>query len=437
MKRFGIGITLLGVVVISLYVLQEYRNGEAADMKTASTFVVSRGPIRSAVATTGRVIANLDVEIKCKASGKITQLPFNVSDQVKKGDLLVELDPVDEQRFVNQAQATLEASKTQLEQARKNHEIAALNLQAEKKRAEANVRSLKARLADVAGKAKRARQSLETGILSPQECESAEALLAQTQAELDTARTRYDDLESAKVTLDVREQDIALAQSRVQLDQSRLDDALQRLEDTKVYSPINGVVTARNAQVGQIISSGISNIGGGTTMLTLADLSKIFVVASVHESDIGRVQVEQSATVTADAFPNQTFTGSVVRIGTKGINQFNVVTFEVHVEITDASKYLLRPEMTTNVDILLAEESDALLIPAEALARRENKQVVRVVGNDGETQERAVEVGITDGISYQVLAGLAQGDVVVANSDLAQSKWSAESQRTGRPLPSI
>ena len=93
--------------------------------------------------------------------------------------------------------------------------------------------------------------------------------------------------------------------------------------------------------------------------------------------------------------------------------------------------------MTTNVDILLAEESDALLIPAEALARRENKQVVRVVGNDGETQERAVEVGITDGISYQVLAGLAQGDVVVANSDLAQSKWSAESQRTGRPLPSI
>ena len=82
---------------------------------------------------------------------------------------------------------------------------------------------------------------------------------------------------------------------------------------------MDGVVTDRKVQTGTIIASGVSNVGGGTTILTLSDLSRIYVLASVDESDIGKVQVGQPATITVDAYPSMQFAGKVVRIASKGV----------------------------------------------------------------------------------------------------------------------
>ncbi|MFN4151084.1 MAG: efflux RND transporter periplasmic adaptor subunit, partial [Candidatus Sericytochromatia bacterium] len=109
--------------------------------------------------------------------------------------------------------------------------------------------------------------------------------------------------------IDIKQKDIESARARLKADQISLLNAKQRLDDTQVYSPIEGVITERNVQVGQIISSGISSTNGGTTVLKVSDLSKIFVMVNVDESDIGKIVENQKATITVDAYRNKKFDG--------------------------------------------------------------------------------------------------------------------------------
>ncbi|MBW2194576.1 MAG: biotin/lipoyl-binding protein, partial [Deltaproteobacteria bacterium] len=108
----------------TLAVLLQKKANVTAETPQWSTAQVEKGPIRLSVSCTGRVVSNLDVEIKCKASGEVVKLPFDISDQVKKGDLLVELDPVDELRMVNQAKISLASSHARLTQSKVNLQTA-------------------------------------------------------------------------------------------------------------------------------------------------------------------------------------------------------------------------------------------------------------------------------------------------------------------------
>lgn len=391
------------------------RPASASAGTAPTTAKVERGSVRLAVASTGRVVSNLDVEIKCRASGEVRRLPKDVSDPVKAGDLLFELDPTDMQRNVDRAKAAL---------------------------AEAGARAKYARV-----KASRLKQTLDQDLSSRDEYEAADAAALQAEAQAESVR-------------------IALA------------DAEQQLGYTRVVSPIDGVVSARNIQIGQIIASGINNVGGGTSALTISDLSRIFVVASVDESDIGRVAGGQRVTVTADAFPGRRFAGRVVQIATKGASASNVVTFDVKIEVLDpqepsapaeaparrdpgrdagearsgpgpaagrdrggsfggeSSKSLLKPEMTANVEIVAVEKDDVLLVPAEAVSRQRGKRNVQVIASPGAApQEREVEVGINDGTKVEVLRGLSEGETVVLNK-AADSKWTGgQGSRQGGPPP--
>ncbi len=387
------------------------------------TTAVMRGDVRLAVACTGRVVANLDVDIKCKASGEITRLPFDVSDEVKKGDLLLELDPVDEQRVLNQAEVKLAASEARLVIAQQNLAIAESDLATARRRAEASLQSARARATDTRAKADRMKQLLAKELCSQEEADTAETSAVQAAADLIAAQVAMDELKTQEEALELQRQDIVLAQTQVDSDTVALTQARDRLADTKVVSPIDGVVVARNVQVGQIIASGVSNVGGGTTVLTLSDLSHLYVLASVDESDIGKVAVGQEAIVTADAFPGKTFSGKVVRIATRGLMESNVVTFEVKIEVTGKDRPLLKPEMTANVEIVAAERFDVLTAPAEAVIRKGRQRFATVV-KGGRHEERAVEVGISDGLTTEIVSGLAEGETVVVHGGGADSRWS-------------
>jgi HlyD family secretion protein len=196
---------------------------------------------------------------------------------------------------------------------------------------------------------------------------------------------------------------------------------------------MDGVVASRNVELGQIISSAISNVGGGTTVLTLSDLSRVFVLVSVDESDIGKVQLGQKAVVTADAYPGKFFDGKVVRIATRGVNLSNVVTFEVKMEVIAEAKSMLKPEMTANVEITAAEMDDTLLVPAEAVVRKaRGKKFVTVVRDDGTKEEVPVEIGISDGTKTEITKGLDVGQTVVDYKGQSDSKWSG-GQKSGGP----
>jgi RND family efflux transporter MFP subunit len=382
------------------------------------------------------VVSNLDVDIKCRASGEVKKLPFDVSDKVKTGDLLFELDPTDMQRVVDRAKAALAQSQARLASARQNLVVAEAQLAVDRKKADASLKSVESRAGYARLKANRVKQTLEQHLSSQDEYDAANDAANQAEADLTTARVHLEDLKVAEQTIELRRQEVRLAEAQVDADKVALADAQQQLGYTRVVSPIDGVVSARNVQMGTIIASGISNVGGGTTALTVSDLSRLFVIASVDESDIGKVAGGQKVTVTADAFAGRRFAGQVVQIATRGVNASNVVTFDVKIEVLSDNKALLKPEMTANVEVVAAEKADVLLVPVEAVARQRGKQTVQVVAAAGAAPaEREVETGINDGTKVEILKGLAEGETVVLNK-AADSRWKGGNQqpRPGGPM---
>lgn len=438
MKKFIVILLLACAVVGGVYYLAHKRARANVSSPELTVIEVERGPIILSVSTTGRVVANREVEIKCKASGEVTRLPYDVSDRVRKGDLIVELDPVDEQRMVKQAEVSLSASQARLAKARQTLLVAEKNLASQRKRAEAALKSAEARAEDARAKSDRMKHLLEKEFTSQERWDTAETAAIQADGDLENARTRIEELETEELSLELKRQDVRLAEAEVKLDEIALLNAQQRLQDTRVFAPIDGVVSTRNVEIGRIIASGISNVGGGTTVLTLADLSRLFILASVDESDIGKVEVGQTATITVDAFPETVFSGQVMRTATKGVNTSGVVTFEAKVEVLGQNRSLLRPEMTANMDIVIAQKEETLLIPTEAVSHRGQQHVALVIKENGATEERPVEVGISDGINLEIINGLSEGESVVVAEGEAESRWRNRSQRTrsrGSPGP--
>ena len=429
MKKILIIVILSVVIITGGYFWSHNR----ADVKTVtpqwSTAKVEKGPIRVAVSCTGTVVPNLDIEIKCKASGEVVKLPVDISDEVIKGALLVELDPADEQRKLKQAKISLSSSQAQLSQKKVDLGIAENELKIERKRGEATFKSAKASSKDANAKAKRVRQLFEKKLASQEDKETAETAAIEAEVVLENARIRMEELAIKEQELEIKRQDVKLAEAQVETDKINLSLAEQCLKDTKVFSPIDGVVSERNVQIGQIISSGISNVGGGTRVMVISDVIRLFILASVDESDIGKVELGQKVIITADALPERGFLGKVERIAAKGIEISNVVTFEVKIEVLGKDRSLLKPGMTANVEIIVAEKENVLLVPSEAVLRKKREHVVGVMKDDGSVEERFVRTGISDGVVTEIISGLHQGEIVAYRRGEARSRWRTDQSR--------
>lgn len=399
-----------------------------ADLVSAK---VTRGAVVQSVAATGRVVSNLDVDIKCKASGEVITLPYDVSDSVEKDQVVVQIDPIDEQRSVAIATVTLARSQAKLEQSKIALNVARQSLDNSKERVKANLDLANAKVKDAEAKAKRRRELLTRNLGTQEEYDTAETAAAAARAEVATLVVQQKELETQKVELDIKDRDVTLADEQVKSDKIALEMANKRLTDTTVKAPISGVVSSRAVQKGQIISSGITNVGGGTAVLTLSDLSRIFVLASVDESDIGRVRLDQPVDITVDAHPGMKFSGNVVRIATKGVNVSNVVTFEVKIEVTGENKKLLKPEMTANVQIIQQRKENVLLVPVQAVIRKEgDKRFVTVQKEAGGSEQRPVEVGISDASQMEIASGLEEDETVLYRKNEQESSW----RRGGPPM---
>ncbi|MGA3066778.1 MAG: efflux RND transporter periplasmic adaptor subunit [Tepidisphaeraceae bacterium] len=421
----GMWIAAAVVVAAGGFYYRHVRQVQAAAAASSDVVhaVAEIGNISQNVATTGLVISNLDVQIKCQASGQVIKFPFDVSDHVKSGDLLLQVDPTDERRMADQAQAAVAISQAKLQEAKLNATVAELDLQTATEQAESNLQSAQIKATNLQNKADRQQQLLLQKLAAPEDYETAQTDAAAAAADLQTAKIAKEQLKSQAASVEVKKQDVVLAEAQLQSDQIALANALQQLSYTTVSAPMDGVVADVEVELGTIISSAIENVGGGTTVMTLSDLSKIFVNASVDESDIGDVRVGQRAVITADAYPGKTFDGSVVRIATQGVNNSNVVTFTVKIEVTSDNKELLKPQMTTNVQIIEAQDNNVVIIPSAAVVRREGKFTVSVVKPDGSTEDRDVEVGINDGTSAEIASGLQPGETVVVHRADANGRW--------------
>lgn len=376
-KKILLSLVLLTAIVIGFFAF----GGGEDDQPPVRTAKVERGTLSILAAASGIVEAAIQVDVKSRASGEVIEIPVEPGDTVSQGDLLVKLDPEDEENNLRDA------------------ELAAAAARARESQASAAVASARAAAADEAAKLARRRGALRAKLISEEEFASAATASDVAAKNVDQ---RSADLRSARIERERAE--ISIAEAR------------RRLKETIIRSPITGTVISVGVELGTIVASGISNVGGGTSLLTVADLSKLYVMVALDEASIGLVKPGQKANIRIDAFPETVFPGFVDLITPLGVKEANIVTFAVRVGVTGDEAKLLLPGMSADVEIITKEHRDVLLIPASSLrtdtseARGRGGRTRYVLLESGE--KRVVKTGETDGASVIVIEGLAEGEVI-------------------------
>ncbi len=344
------------------------------------TTTVKRGTITEVAALSGTVTANKTVEVKSRASGTVIEVAAGSGSKVKKGDLLVKLDPVDEKRAVALATVALDSSKSRLAQSDASRELTELQLAEAKAKYEAR------------------KKAALTGSVTEEEVRAAE-----------------NEVKLAEVNLKMRKAEVAAATTAVTTATLTLEDANKRLDETTIVSPIDGTVLSFSVQVGNIVSSPISNVGGGVVLCVLGDLSVLHVMGSLDEADVGRVKPKMEVQIKVDAFPDRTFEGRVAAVAPQGKNESNVVTFDLDVVITDKKFAMLMPGMSADLQVIVNKVEDTLIVPVTAVRAEGRKQ--SVLSAAGETI--AIKIGPSDGQNVAVSEGVKEGDEIVLNNQRA------------------
>ena len=280
---------------------------------------VERRNIVVSASASGAIEPVLTVDVKSKASGEIIGMNVQTGDDVKAGQLLASIDPRIPHNNLAQAQANLAVAHAQLSNA-------------------------KAQLArsDTLFKAQ-----------------------AITQTEYDTAKLDYANANAAVIRA-----------------QSDLENARDRMTDTKLQAPLAGTIIAKNVELGTVISSPTTDVGGGTVLFKMANLDTVQIRALVDETDIGKVQPGLLASISVDAYPNRPFEGAVLKIEPQATVQQNVTMFNVLVRIPNPN-HLLKPGMNTEVEIHVGQRQNALAVPNAALrTQRDVASAAQVLGLD-------------------------------------------------------
>lgn len=379
------------------------RKETAAVPGDAELFTVARRPLSSSVAALGAVKAQVGAEVKVGAriSGRVQRLHANIKDQVRKGQVIAELEKADLEALVAQSRADArfaEAKRTALD------ELYPKDLA----RADTDVSRWEATVALARKDLDRQRTLLARTITSQIEVDRAQEALAVSDAQLLAARAGLD-----QVRVQYAE-NVKQAQAELERDRAALANAEVQLSYALIRAPISGVVGSVSTQEGETVAAGLN----APTFVTIIDLGRLQVEAYVDEVDIGKVKVEQRAVFTVDAFPADDFTGRVMAIYPKATIQDNVVKYVVAIDIVSPYEGQLRPEMTTNVTIQL-DARQVLAIPSNAVQREGGKHYV-MVWEKNRAVRREVRLGWKDGAWTEVADGLAEGQQILVEGPAAE-----------------
>lgn len=353
---------------------------------------VERGTIARSVVAVGQVEPLSRVAVKSKANGIIQALLVDVGDGVEEGQVLAELDKEYLDAQVREARARKEAEDANLEVARATE-------------AKARIEVVSPEVEFVRREYERVKALVEDRIAS-------------TQA-LDDAGKAYELAVNRRQLLEAALQSAAAsvtqARARVAAAQAALDLAEENRKHATIRSPIRGVVLTRDTEVGDAVSS-ILNLGSAATLImTLGDMSSVYVEGQIDEVDMGKIQVGMPVRTTVESFPGETFAGAVTRLAPMGRRKDNVTTFAVRVSIANPAGRL-RANMSANAEVVLEERNQARLIPEAALLYdREGQASVHLRDATSKRGFRAtpVRLGISNGQRREILDGLEEGQELV------------------------
>jgi len=384
----GAFVVLLVVGVFSVRIAFS-ANNEIDPSKLAP---VERGDIARSVVATGKIEPLAKVELKSKASGIVKQIFVDYGDTVHEGQVLVELDKAELQARMREARATLLAAQAAQEAAQASYERNKVEA------AGPDIPFLKNNL-------DRASKLHDEGLIALSLLEDADkayqlALNKQTAALSNVAVTKAE---------------VARARAQVAQAQAALERADEDLRNSTIVSPMNGLVLSRNVEIGDAVSSILVLGSQATLVMTLGDVSEVYVKGKVDEADIAKVYIGQPARISVESMKDKKFQGILTKISPLGVEKDNVTTFEVRVSIQNPSGEL-KANMTANAEIILEEKKGVLLIPETAVIYdRRRKTSVQILDAKAEKGKREVPIktGISNGVKTEIVEGLQEGQKVV------------------------
>jgi len=376
--------TLAAGISATAGVLYARRN---ADAPVVTAEAVTRGAVVRSISATGTLQAVTTVAVGTQVSGTIQALNADFNSIVRKGQVLARLDPSLYQSAIDQARANLQ-------------------------RAVADLDRLKVTQLDAQMKRDRARE-LSGRQLIP-------------RADLDAAE------------MEVRSADAQVRSSAAQVTQAQatLEQAEVNVAKTVIVSPIDGIVIARNVDVGQTVAASLS---APTLFELAAGLDEMQVKANVDESDLGAIKEGQAVTFIVDAYPGDTFTGRVEQVRLNPVVEQNVVTYAAIISAPN-HELKLKPGLTANVTIEVARRDGVLRVPAAALRFKPTDAVKKALGADGlspkgttvwqyvdgQLRPLSVTPGASDGVVTEISAdGLAEGTRVATRVTTGQNTTTA------------
>ena len=351
-----------------------------------------RTDLARSVVATGKIEPVTKVEVKSKASGIILRLPVNVGDHVKTGQVICELDKNDLQPRLRESQAALAVADAALKSAQADYE-------------RYKVEALGPDLPFLQRDMERSRKMYQDGLIAQQARDVAEKAY-------EMAMNRQ---QSAQVNLGVARAAIAKAEAGIEQFKAIVARAEEDLKNATIVSPIDGVVLSRDREMGDAVSSILTMGSGATLIMTLGDLTEVYVKGKVDESDIGKVYMNQPARITVESYKDQKFLGKVTKMSPMGVEKDNVTTFEVRVSISNESRKL-RALMTANAEIILEEKKGVLTIPEGAILYKKDKSTeVEIPDPTSDKGKRkvAVSTGISNGSKTEIVRGLNEGQQVI------------------------
>jgi HlyD family secretion protein len=375
--RIAAALLALAVAGTAAYLLARRRLGQGSAPPRFHTARVTTGSLEARVTATGTLSALVTVQVGSQVSGRVQELLADYNSPVRKGQLLARIDP----RLFAAA----------LEQARAN-ELAA----------RASLERFGAQAFDAERQLGRGHALVGQGVIGQQELDGLDAAARAAAAQVKAGRA-------------------GLVQATAVRHQAELNLAF-----TEILSPIDGVVISRNVDVGQTVAAAFQS---PTLFLLAEDLARMQVDTSVAEADVGRLRPGMSARFSVDAYPSETFVGTVRQIRNAPQTVQNVVTYDAVIDVVNPEQKL-RPGMTANVTFVYASRRSAVLVPNAALrfrpsgplaaqlerpSKRAADQRTVWVLEAGKPRPVTLRPGVSDGTLTEVLDGLAAGAEVITD----------------------
>ncbi len=343
MKKTWIGWTFVLLVVAGgAWWWSQRAQTDVVQYRTAK---IERGNLQATVSASGAVNPVTQVSVGTQVSGQIRDLYVDFNSEVKAGQLIAQIDPETFEYRVRSSQADVDAARA-----------AVLTAQATTSASRAQVARVQVDLDEAQRDLDRKQSLVEKQFVAQSEADRARALVNTSAAALRAAQAQL-----AVTEAQIKTASANVAQREAALAQARID-----LARTRITSPVNGIVIKRAIEKGQTVAASLQS---PELFVIAQNLSDMQVDASVDESDVGRIRTGQRATFTVDAFPGQTFEGSVRQVRKAAQTIANVVTYVAVVGFSNTGGRLM-PGMTANVRVITDSRENVLKVPNAALRMR-------------------------------------------------------------------